>query len=797
MTEVGIDVGTTFTSAAVSRRGRVEVVGLGTRAAVIPTVVHLGVHGDVLIGDAAERRALTEPSRLAREFKRRLGDPTPLILGGVPVGAEVLMGHILAHVVERVTEREGARPTAIAVSHPASWGEFKLDLLRDAVRRADITDAVLVPEPVAAARYYSSLERIAPSDVVAVYDLGGGTFDASVVRADGAQLVVLGQPEGLERLGGIDFDAAVVAHVDEVLGGALQELDPSDPTTAQVMGRLRDECRAAKEALSEDTDILIHVALPSMTTEVRLTRHEFEAMIRPRIDDTIDALERAIRSAGLTTDQISRVLLVGGSSAVPLVRQLLRERLGRPVSADADPNTAIAQGAAAVASESTQVTAAAPSPATPTPKRPAITIVPPDPGPPAPGSTKALGDRPAPRSVVAVGPDDADPVPWWRRPATMIAAAMVAAIAIAIATLGGGDDGVATGGSGEPSDISEPIDSGAPTPTRPTESTTTRSTSTTSTTTTTTTIDPAAGFAPTEYTTANDRTTIFGGATWNVDAITLTNAYPVFDDDTDADITIGHGGALIELLVSNDTRDTIVFDNPRGTLVLADDTRIVGGWTPGDGGAISAGTADTYLYTFDMEEIDDPTAADLAGAVLLLDNPGLLAAGIPLDGPADTPPVIDAIPLGATHALEGSGGSVTIHDVRAGLDTRTSSGGAQHDELRAPIGSAWITITFRFDCQDGGPGGCLTGGNNGWWRVDVDGHAQTSFDFNLFDDGVDAARTSGTSSEHTLDFVVPVGEVYTLLVGNPQIPESVLALPVPVNDQVDALYASVERYQLD
>ncbi len=343
---LGVDLGTTYTAAAVGIDGDVDVFDLGDRAPAIPSVVLLRSDDEVLVGEAAERRGLSESSRLAREFKRRLGDPVPLLLGGTPYGAEALTGHLLRAVVQRVTERQGSAPDLIVLSHPANYGEYKKDLLAEAVRQADIGSVSYLTEPQAAAVHYARLERMAPGEIVAVYDLGGGTFDAAVLSKTEQGFDLLGTPEGMDRLGGIDFDHAVFGHVETVLGGKIGELDPTDAAAMSALARLREECRDAKEALSADTDATIPVLLPNVQTEVRLTRPEFEAVIRPRIVETIATLERAVRSAGISMDDVSRILLVGGSSRIPLVAPMIREATGRPVSADTHPKFAIAMGAA-------------------------------------------------------------------------------------------------------------------------------------------------------------------------------------------------------------------------------------------------------------------------------------------------------------------------------------------------------------------------------------------------------------------------------------------------------------------
>jgi actin-like ATPase involved in cell morphogenesis len=350
---LGIDLGTTYTAAAVCRDGKAEIARLGSHTPSIPSVVLLREDGEVLTGEAAERRAITEPQRIAREFKRRFGDPTPIIVGGTPYSADALTAKLLGAVVAKVSETEGYPPAGIAVSHPANWGDYKKDLLTQAVRRADLNDVSFITEPEAAAIHYASQERITRGSVIAVYDLGGGTFDAAVLKRTDFGWQILGQPEGVEHLGGVDFDEAVFSHVAGSIGDDFDLLDPDDPAVLSAVARLRHECVEAKEALASDTDVTIPVLLPSTSTqtEVRLTRSEFEQMIRPSIADSITALERALRAAGVTPDDVTSVLLVGGSSRIPLVSEMVGSAVGRPVAIDAHPKHGVALGAAIVADD--------------------------------------------------------------------------------------------------------------------------------------------------------------------------------------------------------------------------------------------------------------------------------------------------------------------------------------------------------------------------------------------------------------------------------------------------------------
>jgi actin-like ATPase involved in cell morphogenesis len=346
---LGIDLGTTYTAAAVARNGRAEVAALGYRATSVPTVVLLTEDGRFLVGDAAERRSSQEPQRVAREFKRRVGDPTPLLLGGTPIAVDRCLAEVLRWVTATISEAEGGPPTAVAVTHPANWGEFKRDVLREALRMVDVDDYRLLPEPVAAATWYAQTERLAPGRTVAVYDLGGGTFDATVLRrrADG-QFESLGRTEGIDRLGGIDVDEAVFRYVLRSVGEDAAELADTDddPRMMTAAAQLRRACVEAKEALSSETSVTIPVWLPGVQHEVLLQRAELEDLVGPLLRPTVDALARVVTSAGLQPDDLDAVLLVGGSSRIPLISRQVSAAFGRPIAVDAHPKHPVALGAA-------------------------------------------------------------------------------------------------------------------------------------------------------------------------------------------------------------------------------------------------------------------------------------------------------------------------------------------------------------------------------------------------------------------------------------------------------------------
>jgi molecular chaperone DnaK len=390
---LGIDVGSTFTAAAVcrgegTRWSAPEVVSLGSQSPVISSVVYLGEGDQVVVGEAAQRRAVTDPDRVVRGFKQRIGDEVPMVIGGVAYTAPQIAAMVVRWVIALVAAREGGPAAGIVLTRPAGWGAYKVEVLIQALEAAGVPEVRFFTEPEAAAAGYAVQQRVEPGRTIAVYDLGGGTFDAAVVRtgADGG-FSILGQPHGLEALGGVDFDDAVFDHVLTAVP-ALAELDAEDPATLAATAALRRECTQAKEALSADTEVTIPVLAPGISTQVRLHRAEFEDLIRPHIAETLHALRATLRSANLDAAEIDAVLLVGGSSRIPLVTQLLSADLNRPVTIDTDPTTAIALGAAQLAPP---IPASAPEPL------PAS-----DPEPPAPTQPSVRTEQPGPPSLTAI-----------------------------------------------------------------------------------------------------------------------------------------------------------------------------------------------------------------------------------------------------------------------------------------------------------------------------------------------------------------------------------------------------------
>ena len=433
--QVGIDLGTTWTAVAVCRSGGpVELVPLGERAPAVPSMAFIGADGEFAIGETAERHAAADPARVVEGFTRRIGDGTPLVVNGEPIAAETLAARFVGHVLQRVAAREGGPAAGVALTHPAGWGPHKVGLLRDGLTEQGLPGVVVLPEPQAAAIGYASAARVLPGSVVAIYDLGGGTFDAAVLRtadrAGGFEL--LGRPEGIDRLGGIDFDEAVFDHVQAELGAEWDTLDPTDDMVLTAVGGLRRECIAAKEALSQDTEVTIPVTLPGVHRMVRLDRTRFEEMIRPAVEETVAALGSALASAELPDGVVPTIVLAGGSSRIPLVRAIVERELGLPIAVDIDPKGLIAVGTALAARDAT----AAPPDPTPVPlivPSAAVMTTPAADTHHAGGPTDEFGIRPdLPPPPVGVRPFRQPDAPRPRRLPALLGAAAAVVLALVI-----------------------------------------------------------------------------------------------------------------------------------------------------------------------------------------------------------------------------------------------------------------------------------------------------------------------------------------------------------------------------
>jgi molecular chaperone DnaK (HSP70) len=358
---LGVHLGTTSVVAAAAQGARVSMVGLGERSVVAGAAVFLRADGRMIAGDAAARHHHLDPDRVVREVRRRLGDPTPIMIGRRAHTAPVLLAHLLGDAVSRARAAYGHAPAVVVLTRPASWGPYRRELFDDVPLLAGLSAARTVIEPVAAAVHYAARRPVEDGAIVAVYHLGGATCEVTVLRRRADEFDVLGSPEAIERLGGTDIDEAILGYVNQSTNGAVAELDVDERMITPVLARLHHDCVLAKEALSIETSAVVPLFLPDRLVQTTVTRAALDDLIRPLLEATMDALRRALASADVTPTNLSAVFLTGGSTRIPLVGRMVSDLVGRPVVMNTHPEFVLALGAARLAARIHE-TKAQPSP---------------------------------------------------------------------------------------------------------------------------------------------------------------------------------------------------------------------------------------------------------------------------------------------------------------------------------------------------------------------------------------------------------------------------------------------------
>ncbi|GIG68744.1 Hsp70 family protein [Phytomonospora endophytica] len=317
---LGIDFGTSHTVAVLRRGdGRVETL-VFDGSPLLPSGVYLAADGSLSVGVDAAHSARLDPSRFEPNPKRRVED------GSIPLGGgDVAVIDVFAAVLGRVREECVEIPAMVCLTHPATWGPARRRVLKAAAAKAGLTNVLLLPEPVAAARYHlTEGHRDVPiGSCVVVYDFGGGSFDVSVVRrtTDGFELLAA---SGLDDLGGVDIDDAIVRYLRDRSGDSplwQRLLGAATPDDRRHLRTFRDDVRLARERLSRRTTTQLHI--PVLDTDVPLTRAELERIATPMLARAV-SMAQSLIDASAPPDAIAEVVLTGGASRMPLVATLLR-----------------------------------------------------------------------------------------------------------------------------------------------------------------------------------------------------------------------------------------------------------------------------------------------------------------------------------------------------------------------------------------------------------------------------------------------------------------------------------------
>jgi actin-like ATPase involved in cell morphogenesis len=348
MRVLGIDFGTSNTVGMLRLTdGRLRPL-LFDGSPLLPSAVYLGTDGRMLVGRDAERHARLDPSRFEPNPKRSVDDGH-LFLGDREMPVAQVFSLVLGHVATEAKRQLGAPPEEVRLTHPARWGDRRRGALVEAARIAGLGSPRLIPEPVGAASYFTAVHgaQVPVGRSLAIYDLGGGTFDATVVRRTQTGFDVLAE-EGLQDVGGLDFDHAIVEHLGITYrashGNTWERLvNPADANDRRSRRMLYEDVRGAKEMLSRTTNADIHI--PALEVDAHLTREEFENLVRPYLDRTIQCLQRAIAAARAQPQDLTGIFLVGGSSRIPLAAHMIHTALGVAPTTLEQPETVVVEGA--------------------------------------------------------------------------------------------------------------------------------------------------------------------------------------------------------------------------------------------------------------------------------------------------------------------------------------------------------------------------------------------------------------------------------------------------------------------
>ncbi len=344
---VGIDLGTTHSLLAVMKGGRPEIIQNRLGKRMTPSVVGLDKHGQVHVGESAKNQLVSAPERTIVEVKRKMGSGERVTLGERSYTPQEISGFVLKSLKDDAVRALGEDSLEAVVTVPAYFTDAQRQATKDAGALAGLKVERILNEPTAAALAYG-LDNLDKEQFVLVYDLGGGTFDVSVLEMFEGVLDVKASA-GNNHLGGADFDAAIVEWLLGLLQSELKVDVRNDP---RVLARLKVAAEQAKIELS--SVMSVPIVLPfvavkggeALTFETELTREIFEGLVREPLRSTLKPVEAALRDAKLEKSQIAEIVLVGGSSRIPMVHLLLSELFGKAPRGGVHPDEAVALGAA-------------------------------------------------------------------------------------------------------------------------------------------------------------------------------------------------------------------------------------------------------------------------------------------------------------------------------------------------------------------------------------------------------------------------------------------------------------------
>jgi molecular chaperone DnaK len=342
---IGIDLGTTNSCVAVMEGGQSVVVANAEGARTTPSVVAFTKNGDRLVGEPAKRQAVTNADNTISSIKREMGTDYRVTIEGKKYSPQEISAMVLQKLKKDAEDYLGEKVTEAVITVPAYFNDAQRQATKDAGKIAGLDVKRIINEPTAAALAYG-LDNEHEQKIM-VYDLGGGTFDVSVIEIGDGVIEVL-STAGNNRLGGDDFDQKIT---DYMLADfkAKEGVDLSGDKMA--LQRLKEAAEKAKKELSSATTTNINLPFITATSEgpkhfdMNLTRAKFDELTRDLVDKTAEPVRRALSDAGITASDLGQVLLVGGSTRIPAVQDKVRQLTGKEPSKALNPDECVALGA--------------------------------------------------------------------------------------------------------------------------------------------------------------------------------------------------------------------------------------------------------------------------------------------------------------------------------------------------------------------------------------------------------------------------------------------------------------------
>ncbi len=344
---IGIDLGTTNSCVSVLEGGEPTVITNSEGNRTTPSVVGFAKNGERLVGETAKRQAVTNPDRTISSIKRHMGEDYTVSIDGKAYTPQDISAMILTKLKNDAEAYLGEKVTEAVITVPAYFSDAQKQATKDAGKIAGLDVKRIINEPTAASLAYG-LDKETDSQKILVYDLGGGTFDVSILELGDGVVEVLAT-NGDTRLGGDDFDNAVMNYLADTFS---QQHGVDLRKDNMALQRLKEAAEKAKKELSSAQTTNINLPFITVTAEgplhmdVDLTRAKFDQLTQDLVNRTIQPMERAMADAGVTNSDLSKVVLVGGSTRIPAVQDAVQRVTGKEPFKGINPDECVAAGAA-------------------------------------------------------------------------------------------------------------------------------------------------------------------------------------------------------------------------------------------------------------------------------------------------------------------------------------------------------------------------------------------------------------------------------------------------------------------